>query len=562
MLRAGLCFAGLALAGVSLLWQHRLAERQAEMSRWLERIGVPVLEAGTETAGRPAAPNLTREPDPERVGLMAARAALAAEFDPSLAAARPPVPPAEAARASAARLAEIAQRAGAVLAAKPAAWDAAMILGASRYLSWSQGRDPRLFTRYRDWEAPLEEALRLSPGRRESVRFLAAAYLEIWPVLSPGKRQEARRLLAEVFRDPHDMEPLLEPWMETAGSLQAAFALVPDDPEAWRRVEEVLARRGDFRGWSAARQRRDAALLAGLRRDLDRAAVLADRGDLAGSRALFLAAAGRTRPEGRYRDILETALTRCPPGPVDRDTGNRLLPHLLWAVDRCLYGECALSATALKRLSFFAREAEPPERAMAALFAGDLPRAESFERQGAGFWNETWALYLIAKARRLAEGGHVEEARETLSLVSRSWQDRPLYWLAASEVARAEGDTGAAVQAEERLAALSRTAWPAIAWNWRRGVARLEILTARPGRLALALDQVPEGGGAVELRLDGTALGAFPFPPLAVGSPAGTGTAGAPVILSPAVPVGRGLHLLEIENLLGGRVIPGELTLR
>jgi hypothetical protein len=362
------------------------------------------------------------------------------------------------------------------------------------------------------------------------------------------------------------MEPFLEPWMETAGSLQAAFTLVPDDPEAWRRVEEVLARHGDFRGWSAARQRHDAALLAGLRRDLGRAAMLAERDDLAGARALYLAVAGRTRPEGRYRDILETALTRCPPGPVDRETGNRLLPHLLWAVDRCLYGECALSATALKRLSFFASAAEPPERAMAALFAGDLPRAESFERQGAGFWNEAWAPYLMAKARRLAEGGRVDDARETLSLVSLSWQDRPLYWLAASEVARAAGNTGAAFQAEERLAALSRTAWPAIAWNWRRGVARLEILTPRPGRLALALDQVPDGGGAVELRLDGTALGAFPFPSLAVGSAAGsaarTGPAGAPVILTPGVQVGRGLHLLEVESLLGGRVIPGELTLR
>jgi hypothetical protein len=554
VLRVAIFALGIALALASLSWYRALSERQEEAARWLEGLGIPREEPGAEAA-RTAAPRLDREPDPDRVGLRAARAALAAELDPSLAPARAPLPGGRAERASAARLAETARRAGAALAEKPASWDAAMILGAATYLSWSQARDPRLFTQYREWERPIQASLRLAPGKREPVRFLTAAYLEIWPALSPAKKREARRLLAETFRNPRDLEMLLEPWLEAAGSLQAASALIPEDPEAWRRVQEALAHRGDWQGWSFARAHWEAALLASLRRDLDQAGRRMRRGDLVGARALYLSAAGRSRPDGRYRQVLETALTLCPPGPVDRETGDRLLPHLHWAVDRCVFGECPLSQAALKRLAFFARDAEPPLRAMASLFAGDLPRAESFERQGAGFWNEGWAPYLVVKARSLVERGQVEEAREALALVHRSWHDRPIYWQARGDLARALGDDRAAAQAEARLEELARAGWPAFAWTWRRGVARLELIAERPGRLAVAIDEVQGNGGAVELRLDGTALGAFPVR-------TGAGPGGGALPLTPSVPVGRGLHLLEVETLMGGRVLPGDVSLR
>ena len=556
VLRVALFALGITLAVASFSWYRALCERQEETARWLESLGLPREEPGA-AAGKATAPRLDREPDPDRVGLRAARAALASELDPSLAPARAPLPPGRAERASATRLAETARRAGAVLAEKPASWDAAMILGAATYLSRSQVRDPRLFTRYQEWEEPLQASLRLAPGKQEPVRFLTAAYLEIWPALSPAKKREARRLLAEAFRNPRDLDMLLEPWIDAAGSLQAASALIPEDPDAWKRVQEALARRGDWQGWSAARAHWEGALLARLRRDLDQAERQMARDDLIGARALFLSTAGRARPDGRYRQILETALTRCPPGPVDRETGDRLLPHLFWAVDRCVFGECPLSQEALKRLAFFARDAQPPLRAMASLFAGDLPRAESFERQGAGFWNEGWAPYLIVKARSLVERGRVEEAREALALVHHTWEDRPLYWQARGDLARALGDTSAAAQAEARLERIARTGWPAFAWTWRRGVARLELIAAQPGRLAVTLDEVPGNGGAVELRLDGTALGAFP---VRAGFPGGPG--GGTPVLTPSVRIGHGLHLLEIESLAGGRVLPGDVGLR
>jgi len=149
-----------------------------------------------------------REPDPQGVRLRAARAVLVAELDPAR---RKGISPEQAAREGAERMAAAAGAAREVLARRPASWEAAWVQGASTYLGWSLAQDPRLFTAYRQWEAPLEAALRLAPARREPVRFLAAAYLETWAVLSPRKRQIARGLLAELFRDPEDLGRLLDP---------------------------------------------------------------------------------------------------------------------------------------------------------------------------------------------------------------------------------------------------------------------------------------------------------------------------------------------------------------
>ncbi|HXO29717.1 MAG TPA: hypothetical protein VOA80_20360, partial [Thermoanaerobaculia bacterium] len=180
----------LALALVPIARQRALATRQEQMTAWLAGSGV--------TPPR----EIEHEPDPGRVDLRAARASLAAELDPVR---RSDLPPAEEARQraeGAARMKATADLAGRALAERPAAWEAAMVMGAATYLSWSQARDPQLFTAAPAWERPLETASALAPGRNEAARLLAAAYLELWPVLSPAKRDRERRLLATVFTDP------------------------------------------------------------------------------------------------------------------------------------------------------------------------------------------------------------------------------------------------------------------------------------------------------------------------------------------------------------------------
>lgn len=539
-LRVAFAVAGLALA-FGTLSQHRALEAAREEAfSWLAREGV-TLDAAA----------LGREPDPERVRLRAARAVLAAELDPARS--QQGLPPERAARETARRMEEAARVGREVLARRPASWEAALVQGAATYLGRVQTRDPRLFTAYRDWEAPLEAALRLAPSRREPVRFLAAAYLESWPALSPRKRRIAQGLLAEVIRDSENLDRLLDLWLDTAADRREAFSVLPDDPAVWERLAQAYARRGDLQGYAAARGRQEEALLSQLRRDLLTADRLRGQGNLEEARLLYLSVAVRARPEARYLELIERALERCPPGLVDRKTAERLAPHLARALDRCLLAGCEIQPVALKRLSRFVRDLSPPQAALASLFAGDLPRAELYERRSQGMGTEPWAPYLTAKARRLAASGRVDEAREALSLVNLSWQRRPLYWQARLEVARAAGDLRDTAEAQARLAAAARREWPATAWIWRRGVARLEMVTGAPAAgLAVTLDQVPASGAFVELRLDGAAVGAFPVRP----------AAGTPPVLLAAVPLGRGLHVLEVEGLDGSQILPGSVELR
>ncbi|HSS79486.1 MAG TPA: hypothetical protein VLV54_22385 [Thermoanaerobaculia bacterium] len=492
---------------------------------------------------------IDREPEPDRVRLRTARALIAAELDPARGKG---LPPQEAASQAAQRMAETAQVGRDVLARRPASWEAAQAMGAATYLGWAQGHDPRLFTAYRSWEAPLEAAVRLAPASREPTLLLAAAYLEVWPALSPRKRAVARGLLAQVFRDADERGRLLEPWLDRVTDRQEAFSTLPDDPAAWDQVAGILGRRGDWPGYDAARRRGDEALLSSLNRDLLKADRLRSDGNLEEARTLYLGVAQRARPEARFQELLEQALDRCPPGPVDTQTSQRLQPFLEQALDRCLMAGCELKPAALKRLSHFVREQEPQQQALATLFAGDLPGAARFERRTQGLGTEPWAPYLLTRARLLAARGKVEDAQQALSLVNLSWQTRPLYWQAQAEVAKAAENPGALAEAEVRLAALSRRSWSAQSWTWRHGIARLEMLTETAAAgLAVDLDQTPKEGAILELRLDGAGLGAVPVPP---------GRTGAPLLL--ALPLGRGLHVLEILDAQRSQVIPGAVALR
>ena len=536
--------AGLALAAVALALATGAELRRLEASReaafgWLQRTG-----AGLDAA------LLDREPDPERVRLRAARAVLAAELDPARGRG---LAPERAAREAAERMAAAARAGAEVLVRRPASWEAAEVLGAATYIGWAQDRDPRLFTQYRRWEEPLAAALRLAPARREPVRFLAAAYLEVWPALSPRKRAIARGLLAEVFHNPEDRRRFLAPWLDRAAGVRDALSLLPPDPAAWEEAATTLAQRGDWAGYDVARQQAEEELLAALARDLVAADRLRSAGSLGEARALYLEVAQRARPEARFLPLLQQALERCPPGPVDGPTSARLAPHLALALDRCQWAGCQMEPAALKRLSRFVRDQEPPQEALAALYAGDLQRAGLYERRTQGLGAAAWAPYLLAKARALAARDRADEAREALELVHPSWQQRPLYWLTAAAVARAAGEAGALAQAQARLAALARRSWPATAWSWSRGTARLELVAAAPAAgLAVAFDALPANGSVVELRLDGAGLGSFPLRPAAGAAPA----------LRLAAPLGRGLHVLEVADAQTAQVVPGAVELR
>ena len=99
----------------------------------------------------------------------------------------------------------------------------------------------------------------MAPAKREPTRFLAAAYLEIWPALSAPKRETTRELVAQMFRDPEDLRLLLVHWL-SAVDRREAFSIIPPDPEAWEQVQRFYADRGDWQAFSEARRSWDRAL--------------------------------------------------------------------------------------------------------------------------------------------------------------------------------------------------------------------------------------------------------------------------------------------------------------
>jgi len=538
--RSALAAAGVFLAMVAVGRSWQLSGEQRELTAWLREAG-PV-EARLER-------ELAREPDVDGLAVRAVRASLvremtlAAHGDPATAEGRAGL------RQGASRLAETARRAGDVLARRPASWEAAMTLGAATYLSLSQARDSRLFTAHESWEEPLTAALRLAPTKREPARFLTAAYLEIWPALSPPKRAAARVMVTEMLRRPADASLVLGPWLSAAGDRRTAFSALPPNAKVWEQAQNYLATRGDWDGFSAARAQWERLLHDELRDELAAADERLAEGDQRAARELYLDVLERARPDLRYRDLLEEALSRCPAGPVGREKAQGLTRLLDWALERCLIADCALSQTSLVRLARFAGDSARPQEATAVLLAGDLPGALSLERRAEGLWSDAWAPFQVAKARALTARQRLDEAAASLDLVPRSWRQRPAYWQARAELARANGDAAGAARAQDELRAMTRRDWAATDWSWHQERARLEILTDTAARrLEIDFDDAPPAGTVVELRLDGALLGTFPARP--------AGMAGIDRALPP------GAHLLEVEGVGGGRVLPGAVRLR
>jgi hypothetical protein len=536
-LRAAVALAALALAVVPAWRQRQLVNRQEQMTAWLERHGVPVPR------------EMEYEPDPGRVVLRATRASLAAEFDPSR---RSDLPAAEEARLrtdAVARLAETADLAAHVFAQRPAAWDAAMVMGTATYLSWSQAHDTRVFTAAGLWEEPLETAIVLAPGVADASRLLAGAYLELWTQLSPAKRARERQLLERALADPAAFSGLLGQWLATAGSREEAFAVMPAAPAAWEKLQQLYAERADWPGFCAARERWDLALQAHLSSELQQAE---ERRASAEARDLFLSVATAARPGRRYLGLLTRALEGCPPGSLDRQRAEKLVRHLAWSLERCRVDRCPLTPAALRRLAGFCRDLDPRLDAMAALVTDDLPRAEILERTYATAWTEDWAAYRLLKAKVQIEHGHgAEAAAETeaaLAALPRSWLSHPSYWQVKAAAAHAAAEPAAEAAAGRELVQLAAREWPATAWDFQSGVAHLELLAATDAAgLALTIDVAPPRGAAVEVRLDESILGTFP--------------AAARGRLVLAVPVTAGLHLLEVESVAGGPVLPGAVLL-
>jgi hypothetical protein len=277
-----------------------------------------------------------------------------------------------------ARLERARELAAGALAARPAAWQAPMLLGAATYLARSAARDPRLVTAAPEWEAPLAAARRLAPGKDEPGRLLVVAYLELYRFLSLAKRELTHDLLRRALADPETFLALIDPWLAVAGSREEAFAALPATPFVWDRMLQRYAAASDWRGYLEALPHARAAEGAHLAAQLDRAAALARGGEHGIARALYFEAARSAEPSLDRLPVLRRVLDETPPGPPPEHVRRDFRRWLDWTLELCGVGRCPLDGAPFERLLGFAAEPGAADPGAAArLLAGAAARAEA-----------------------------------------------------------------------------------------------------------------------------------------------------------------------------------------
>ena len=534
-------------AGLALLALGAAAGAISEAWAWSEeqeRLADFLASAAPLALSPSVAAEVRRELDPARARLRAARTVFAAELKrrPETVAAAGDL------AGSVRRLDRVASLAALSWRELPAAWEGGLVLGGATYLARLRAHDDRLVSRYRDWEAPLEAARELAPGRLETQVLLAHAYAQLWPVLSAQKRRTARELVRRGLQDREARRDLLPAWLAIAGSRDQALAALPADPEAWDELFVLYGQKPDWPGMLAVRAGRRRVLEKRLTADLEAARERVRQGAFGPAREIYLEIAVRAEGSAAGADLLERALDECPPGIAGARTSELLSAQLGWILDSYRFARLPISADALARLGRLAGESDRPTAALTAIAAGDLSRARILERQSDDPTTEAWGELQVAKAEALAAPATKDEALAALALLSRERDDLPTTWRARKAVARATGDAALERRADERLAELAATAWPAFAWTFRKSRARLELIAASPGSgFDVAIDEVATGSAVVDVRLDGALLGSF------------LATAGKPLALPAAV--APGIHLLEVTVVAGGTVLPGGVRL-
>jgi hypothetical protein len=502
-------------------------------------------ETGLATRQPEAARAAETDPDSVRARLAIARALLAEAIDYHSFSALPPRAAAEAAERVSERLDLAREIAAETLVKRPNAWQAAMILGGATYL-WSSHGDPRTFSQRTTWETPLWAAASLAPGEDEPLRFLAVAWLEIWPTMTVAERKETLPTLHRAFQDPATFTRCAGLWFAAAADRTDAFRLVPEDPRAWSVVENLYARKAEWNGFCAARHRRDAALERELRGQIAEVAEHIRGGDPSGARSLAGGVLAAAPVDLAFRDIASSALALSPPGPMA--SPNAFRRWLIWADEGFVRGQVRLPPEAVARLAAAAGELPPAEAALSQLASGNLAQAEVIERRHEVPGTEAWAPYWVAKARVLASQHDANEAAAALARVNRNWRSAVPAVEARLAVAGAARTAAESAGVRADLAALASASWPATAWRWRGPVARLDLLsaTAAPG-FFIGFDDVPASGAVAQVKLDAATVACAPV------------QSGERIRV--AVPLKQGPHLLELESVIGGRVVPGVVEL-
>lgn len=452
-----------------------------------------------------------------------------------------------------------------VLRAQPNSWQAAMFLGASRYLEWSLTEDRRLFESSSAWEEPLRRAVAVTGGKAEPRRMLAAAYLETWWALAPEKKRDAKNLLREVFaHDDRSFTSLSPRWLEVArrpgtADLTEAFEIIPDQPAAWHYLESLFRRQNDWRAFVAAYQRRLESMESSFVRNLAEARERLRLGDFEQSRSLCFDVLRQAPRQLRFAPLVVQALKIFPPGLRGLSSDTQLQQWLRWSLELDGIGVTTLTPTTAKRIADAAGVLSPADEAHVALMSNDFLALGLFERRAQP--ELQWRRFLLRRAQLLIEEGQLQEAAERLKKVDRLAALEAPYWLVRRQLATAEMNL-ATLSAEERtraaeaaqtaateLSQIAQEEWTALIWKGSTSHSTLQLFPSRPATgLDLTIAKAPPEGAVVDILWNGSLVATRPV------------ASGHPLRLS--LPIEQKLYLLEVRSLTPSSVVPGSVRLR
>jgi hypothetical protein len=529
---------GSALTLAALTLEQRGDDRSAR-----EALRQHWQDTGTAARQPTAASRSQRDPDHAAARLALGRVLLMEGFQAGAIADLPPAEAAAAARRSEAALALAAHEASAVLAERPTSWEAAMVLGGTRMIeAWRAGGD-EFYRKPERWRDPLEHSRALAPGAAEPGRLLAHGYLSSWHALDDAQRAAGRALLQEGFSDPRTLSQLLPAWAAVARDPEELASILPPGPQPYELLQQAYRGYGDWQRFCEARDRWLPLLARGLEEKVAEGEHRLALGDRAGGAQTLLAAAAAAPPDRRFAALFSRAMRKLPAGPIPPAQANALAGWLRWALPLWQLGQEPLPRDVFGRVAGLSAALPPERAALAALAAGDLERAEVWERRSERLWSEDWAPYAVAKAEVLLDRRQVAEAAAALGEVHRSYQRRWPYLRASSRLAAARGEEQPAADQ-----AGPATSWPATAWVFDAGEGLLEVVPSGAATgLELVVDAAPAAGSAVEVTLDGLSLGCFP--------------ARQGEVLRVTVPLPAAPHYLTFRQLAGERVAPGAVRL-
>lgn len=479
---------------------------------------------------------IEREPDPLFQRLRMGRVILADALHARWLRELPPNEIEEAARDLHLHLARAEAWAIEALRARPLSWEAALVLGGSRFLTTWRDAEQALYEEPDAWRKPLEAARGLAPSEPEPTRLLAATSLLVWPGLDATGRGNAESLIREAFRDPPTLRLLLADWRAAAPDTPTFEGLLPDRRSTWSMLMEIYAQEGRWAEYCRVRPSWWRSLLEEGRERLAEAEEQRDRGDPRRSRATLLGLLDVLPPDQRTIPLAETIMDWLPSGPVGPRTLPRMEAWLRWGLPLALRDLPSLSPRTFGRLASLGGGRLPPElETWAWLESGDLQLALEAEARSDRQWSEDWGPYFLAKAAHFAGRGQEDAAGEALDRVHDAWTNGWVFQSLAHEIGRRNRPPETA------------TRWEGTAWRWRGPVAFLEISLQTPvAGLQIAMDDIASSGGALLGNVDGREIACVPI------------RHDDPVRLETRL--GAGAHLVRVEPAVTGRLVPGDVV--